>query len=168
MDKCRWTESPLYNILNKKRNTRNMNECIHTVNMSYLLTTQSINSVRTGVGSGGGGGGGEGACAPPTFFDWGGNGMFVPPPPPPHTHTFNPTFLFSTWIICLYNTDKQLFGIFHIPINYPPTHTFWHLPTPLVRYDYAKHSSLNPIPTFVSWPKGLTHVRNSTHDKCAL
>ena len=41
----------------------------------------------------------------------GGNGMFVPP-------TFNPTFLFSTWIICLYYTDKQLFGIFHIPINY--------------------------------------------------
>ena len=33
------------------------------------------------------------------FFYWGGNGMFVPP-------TFNPTFLFSTWIICLYNTDK--------------------------------------------------------------
>ena len=27
----------------------------------------------------------------------GGNSMFVPPPPPPpHTHTFNPTFLFST------------------------------------------------------------------------
>ena len=34
-------------------------------------------------------------------IDWGGggNGMFVPP-------TFNHTFLFSTWIICLYNTDK--------------------------------------------------------------
>ena len=61
----------------------------------------------TGVGSGGGG---KGASAP-HFFDWGGNGMFVPP-------TFNPTFLFSTWIIRLYNTDKQLFGIFHISINY--------------------------------------------------
>ena len=55
------------------------------------------------------------ACAPPPTFltgGGGGNGMFVPPP------TFNPTFLFSTLIICLYNTDKQLFGIFHIPINY--------------------------------------------------
>ena len=41
--------------------------------------------------------------------------LCTPPPPP---HTFNPTFLFSTWIIRLYNTDKQLFGIFHIPINY--------------------------------------------------
>ena len=62
-------------------------------------------------------GGGGGMC-PPTFLigggggGGGGNGMFVPPP------TFNPTFLFSTWIICLHNTDKQLFGIFHIPINY--------------------------------------------------
>ena len=53
----------------------------------------------TGVGSGGGGGEG---------YD-----IFVPPP-----LTFNPIFLFSTWIICLYNTDKQLFGIFHIPNNY--------------------------------------------------
>ena len=51
---------------------------------------------------------------PPTFLiGGGGNDMFVPPP----THTFNPTFLFSTSIICLYNTDKQLIGIFHIPIN---------------------------------------------------
>ena len=68
----------------------------------------------TGVGSGGGGGGGGGTRGhvPPTFFIWGGgNGMFVPP-------TFNPAFLFSTSIICLYNTDKQLFEIFHIPINY--------------------------------------------------
>ena len=56
------------------------------------------------------GGGGKGGMCPPLFW-LGGNGMFVPP-------TFNPTFLFSTWIIRLYNTDKQLFGIFHIPINY--------------------------------------------------
>ena len=46
------------------------------------------------------------------FFDWGGGGgggqwyVYAPPPPLTHTHTFNPTFLFSTWIICLYNTDK--------------------------------------------------------------
>ena len=37
------------------------------------------------------GGGGQGH-----FLIGGGNGMFVPPPPPTHTHTFNPTFLFST------------------------------------------------------------------------
>ena len=46
------------------------------------------------------GGGGARGHVPPHFFDRGGNGMFVPPPP-----HFNPTFLFSTWIICLYNTD---------------------------------------------------------------
>ena len=65
----------------------------------------------TGVGSGGGG---KGGMCPPTFL-MGGQWYVCAPPPPP---TFNPTFLFSTWIIRLYNTDKQLFGIFHIPINY--------------------------------------------------
>ena len=56
-------------------------------------------TILTGVGNGGGGGGKGDMC--PHFFDWGGgesNGIIVPP-------TFNPTFLFSTWIICLYNTD---------------------------------------------------------------
>ena len=57
----------------------------------------------------------RGACAPPpTFLIGGGGQWYVCAPPPPHTHTFNPTFLFSTWIIWLYNTDKQLFGIFQI------------------------------------------------------
>ena len=49
------------------------------------------------------GGGGERGHVPPRFW-LGGNGMFVPPTP--HPPTFNPTFLFSTWIICLYNTDN--------------------------------------------------------------
>ena len=48
---------------------------------------------------------------PPTFLIGGAMVCLCPP-------TFNPTFLFSTRIIRLYNTDKQLFGIFHIPINY--------------------------------------------------
>ena len=55
--------------------------------------------------TGGGGGGGGGVLG--RGGQW---YMFAP--------TFNPTFLFSTWIIYLYNTDKQLFDIFHIPINY--------------------------------------------------
>ena len=39
--------------------------------------------------------------------------MFVPPPPPLLTpHFYFPLELF------VYITDKQLFGIFHIPINY--------------------------------------------------
>ena len=44
----------------------------------------------------------------------GGGGGDVCAPPP----TFNPIFIFFTCVICLYNTDKQLFGIFRIPINY--------------------------------------------------
>ena len=40
--------------------------------------------------------------------------MFVPPPPPT---LLTPHFYFPLEL-CLYNTDKQLFGIFHIPINY--------------------------------------------------
>ena len=46
--------------------------------------------------------------------------MFVTPPHT-HTHTFNPTFFFPLELYVyytLYNTDKQLFDIFHIPINY--------------------------------------------------
>ena len=64
--------------------------------MSYVaLETKTLQGPKhvtftriTGVGSGGGGGGkGEQwyVCAPPTF---------------------NPKFFISTWIICLYNTDK--------------------------------------------------------------
>ena len=60
----------------------------------------------SGIGSGGGGGGGrrrmcQGGLVIPHLFDFLINGMFVPP-------TFNPTFLFSTWIICLCNTDNYL------------------------------------------------------------
>ena len=39
--------------------------------------------------------------------------MFVPPPP-----TLLTAHFYVPLELCLYNTDKQLFGIFHIPINY--------------------------------------------------
>ena len=53
----------------------------------------------TGVGSGGGGGVGTRVACAPYFFYWGQWYVCAAPPPPPHTHTFNPTFSFSTWII---------------------------------------------------------------------
>ena len=54
----------------------------------------------------------RGACAPHFFYSGGGgggNGRFVPP-----THTLLTTHFYFP--LELY--DKQLFGIFHIPINY--------------------------------------------------
>ena len=48
-----------------------------------------------------GGGGGGHVPPPPHFFDWGGGQWYVCAPP-----LLTPHFYFSTWIICLYNTDK--------------------------------------------------------------
>ena len=43
--------------------------------------------------------------------------MFVPPPPPLLTpHFYFPLEIYGYTLA--YNTDKQLFDIFHIPINY--------------------------------------------------
>ena len=75
-------------------------------NIVYLVNNYHWRRKR---GGGGGGGGGNAACTPHLFY-WGGQWYVCAP-------TFIHIFLFSTWIICLYNTDKQLFGIFHIPIN---------------------------------------------------
>ena len=60
-----------------------------------IVTDQEVNDFNTGVGSGGG----KGGMCPPTFLTGGAMVCLCPP-------TFNPIFLFSTWIICLYNTDK--------------------------------------------------------------
>ena len=69
---------------------------------NLILTYIYIN----GVGSAGGGGGGG---------QW---YICAPPPPPTHTHTLLTPYFYFPLELCLYNTDKQLFGIFHIPINY--------------------------------------------------
>ena len=67
-------------------------------------------------GGGGGGKGGMGGMCPHTFVIGGGGQWYVCAPPPPPLLT--PYFYFPLELYVLYNTDKQLFGIFHIPINY--------------------------------------------------
>ena len=39
-------------------------------------------------------------------------------PPPPHTHTLLTPHFYFPLELYVYITDKQLVGIFHIPINY--------------------------------------------------